>query len=123
AVAMLPAKQLQLGRGGCHESTTSATGPGDPWTKRLGHYHRAGRRCGPAHWTNGQDGPAGGLGPAYPAPLAATGAPLGVDRGDLAALSPHERRPPESVRGTLPQGYATDPAPLDRAGHRATGFE
>jgi hypothetical protein len=41
-VAMLSAKQLQLGRGGCHESATGATGPGDPWAKRLGDDHRAG---------------------------------------------------------------------------------
>jgi len=27
-VAMLSANQLQLGRGGCHESATGATGPG-----------------------------------------------------------------------------------------------
>src|SRR5437870_11227280 len=59
AVAMLSAKQLQLGRGGCHESATGATGPADPWAKRLGDYHRAGRRCGPAHRTDGQDGFAG----------------------------------------------------------------
>src|SRR5213082_1479865 len=36
SVAMLSAKQLQLGRGGCHESATGATGPGDPRAKRLG---------------------------------------------------------------------------------------
>src|SRR4029434_3060886 len=42
SVAMLSATQLQLGRGGCHESATGATGPGDPWAKRLGDYHRAG---------------------------------------------------------------------------------
>jgi hypothetical protein len=88
---MLSSKQLQLGGGECHESATGATGPGDPWTKRLGDYHRAGRRCGPPHRADGQDGLAGGLGPAYPSPLDATGAQLGVDGSDLASLYRHGR--------------------------------
>ena len=71
---MLSTPQLQRGRGGRHESATGATGPGNPWAQRLGDDHRAGRRCGPAHRTDGHDGFAGGLGPASPAPLEATGA-------------------------------------------------
>src|SRR5262249_12284928 len=103
AVARLSPTQLQREGGGCHESATGATGPGDPGDKRLGDDHRARRRCGLAHWADGADGLAGGLGPAYPAPLAATGAQLGVDSGDLAGLYPHRRRPPESGGGNVPQ--------------------
>ena len=43
------------------------------------------------HRTDGQDGFAGGLGPAYPSPLDATGAQLGVDSSDLAGLYRHGR--------------------------------
>src|SRR5712691_8776319 len=32
-----------LGRGGHHESATGATGSGDPWEKRPGDHHGAGR--------------------------------------------------------------------------------
>src|SRR3954469_4070269 len=67
--------------------------------------------------------PEGGLGPAYPAPLDATGAQLGVDGGDLAGLYRHGRRPPESVGGNLSPGHAPHPELPDRAGHRAAGFE
>src|SRR5712691_7930693 len=58
---MLSSRELQRGRGGCHESTTRGTGPGDPWAKRCGDDHRAGRRCGAAHWADGHDGFAGVL--------------------------------------------------------------
>src|SRR5712691_6061332 len=112
---MLSAKQLQLGRGGHYASATGATGPRDPWAKRLGDDHRAGRRCGPAHRTDGQEGFAGGFGPAYPAPLDATGAQLGVDSGDLVGVYRPGRRPPESIGGNLTQGHATYPEPPDRA--------
>src|SRR3989442_15537066 len=121
-VVMLSPKQLQREGGGCHASATGATGPGDSGDKRLGDDHRARRRCGPAHWADGEDGLAGGLGPAYPAPLDATGAQLGVDSGDLAGGYRHGRRPPESIGGNLPQGHAPHPEPPDRAGHRAAGF-
>src|SRR6266850_1312040 len=94
---MLSSRELQRGRGGCHESTTRGTGPGDPWAKRFGDYHRAGRRCGAAHWADGQDGFAGGLGPAYPPPLEATQNQLGVDGRDLVGIYPHGRRPSEGV--------------------------
>src|SRR5262249_23093954 len=77
---------------------------------------------GPTHRADGQDGLAGGLGPAYPASLDATGAQLGVDSGDLAGLYPHGRRPSESVGGNLPQGDAPHPEPPDGTGHRAAGF-
>src|SRR5215831_12944934 len=106
AVVRLSPTRLQREGGGCHESATGATGPGDPRDKRLGDHHRARRRCGFAHWADGEDGLAGGLGPAHPAPLAATGAQLGVDSGNLAGVYRHGGRPPESVGGNLPQGHA-----------------
>src|SRR5262249_9763079 len=74
AGAMLSSKQLQLGGGDCHESATGATGQGAPWPKRLGDHHGARRRCGTPYRSDDHDGLAGGLGPAYPAPLEATGA-------------------------------------------------
>jgi hypothetical protein len=74
---MLSSKQPQLGGGGCQESATDATGPGAPWDKRLGDEHRAGRCCGPPSRADGHAGLAGGLGPAQPAPLAATEAQWG----------------------------------------------
>ena len=42
---------------------------------------------------------AGGARPAYPAPLEATGAQLGLDGGDLAGVYPHGRGSPEGVGG------------------------
>src|SRR6266446_504675 len=76
---MLSPKRLNLGRGGHHESATGTTGPGDPGAKRLGDHHGARRRCGPPHRADDHDGLPRGLGPAYPAPLDATGAEVGVE--------------------------------------------
>src|SRR5436309_2740597 len=74
---MLSPKRLNCGRGGHHESATGTTGPGDPWAKRPGDHHRAGRRCGPAHRSDGQDGLCGGARPASPPALEATGVSWG----------------------------------------------
>src|SRR6266700_1054589 len=86
---MLSPKRLNLGRGGHHESATGTTGPGDPGAKRLGDHHGARRRCGPPHRADDHDGLTRGLGPAYPAPLDATGAELGVDGRHLARAYSH----------------------------------
>src|SRR6266567_3674768 len=65
---------------------------------------------------------AGGLGPASPSPLDATGAELGVDSSDLAGLYRHGRRPPERVGRNLSEGHATHLERPDRSGPRAAGF-
>src|SRR5215510_15191579 len=122
AGAMLSPTWLHFGRGGHHESATSATGPGAPRKTGTRYHHRAGRRCGTPDWSDDQDGLARGLGPAYPAPLDATRAQLGVDSSDLAGLYRHGRRPPKGVSRNLPQGYAPYPEPPDRTGYRAAGF-
>ncbi len=49
-------------------------------------HHRVGRRCGSADRSDGQDGLAGSAGLAYPPPLEATGAQLGLDGCDLAGV-------------------------------------
>src|ERR1043166_4412917 len=118
---MLSSKQLQRERGGCHASATGATGPGDPWAKRLGDDHRARRRCGPAHWTDDQDGLAGDLGPAYPSPLDATGAQLGGDGGELVGFYPRGSRSPDGVSRSLLEGLPPPPYPSDAPAYGAVG--
>src|SRR5712691_3816029 len=70
---MLSPKWLNLERGEHHESATGATGPGDPWAKRPGDHHGAGRRCGTPHRSDDHDGLARSIGQAYPTPWEATG--------------------------------------------------
>ena len=41
---------------------------------------------------------------------------MGLDRGDLAGLYPHGRRPPEGVGGSVHQGDENDPEPPERSG-------
>src|SRR5712692_11365398 len=90
-----------------HENAAESTGRGSPWETRTGDHHGARRRCGAPHWSEDHDGLTRGLGPAYSAPLEATGAQLGVDGSAVARAYSYGRRPPEGIGGNLHQGHAT----------------